>query len=131
MSKSNVSHTTIRNRYPFIVEDWEDATQQEVIAAIILDAEMDVGENFGALRERAIVALCAHRIVLQNQERRGDLGGKFILSESTAGGVTARYVVPPPEHLPPEYNHYYTTQPGIDYMELVRRALGLGVRLAV
>lgn len=136
MAVSGVTLADVQLRYPSVYTDWTDTVVIATVAAQILEAEDDVGGvqfdgNQGKFRKRAIVSLVAHRSVLRNQELDGDLSGKFILGQVSAGGVSMAFVVPPPHGTAPQYAHYYTTQPGIDYQEMVSRNLGPGIRLAV
>lgn len=128
---SNVNKELIQQRYPALLPDWAYAPHLAIIDFQIPDAEVDVSTTFGDLRDRAITALVAHRVVLRLQEEDGDLGAKYVLANAAAGGVSMAFSVPQqPEGLPSEYAHYYTTQPGIEYIELARRVIGRGVRLA-
>lgn len=124
-----ISQDHIRERYPAVVVDWDDQDTQVLIASIILDVEQDIGTGFAELTERASVALAAHRLILRQQEHDGDLSGKLLIVKAGAGGVAMDFLVPPPDRIPTEFQHYYTTQPGIDYLELVSRVRGQGVRL--
>jgi len=128
VAQSNVNPTTIRNRYPTLI-NWDDATANLLLIQNIEDAEADIEFGDIQLRERAISALVAHRMLLRDQEADGDSGSSWILSRSQAGGVAVEFVTPPPEHTPAEYHHYYTTKPGIEYVELLRRIVGKGMRL--
>lgn len=136
MAISGVELADIQIKYPSVYSDWTDAAAVATIEFLIPEAEDDVGGmqfdgDMGPLRQRAIVSLVAHRAVLRNQEADGDMGGKFVISSAGAGGVSMSFVTPPPDKTPPQYAHYYTTQPGIDYQEMVARNIGPGIRLAV
>ncbi len=129
MAQSNVNPTTIRQRYPTLLADWDDADDIRLLVQNIEDAEADIEWGGDSLRERAISALVAHRMLLRGQEADGDTGASLILSRSSAGQVSVDFVVPPPDFVPLEYHHYYTTKPGMEYVELLRRVVGGGMRL--
>ncbi len=134
MATSGVALADIELRYPAVYDDWTLPQVILDVAAQILESEEDAdGGQFGgdlsSMRKRAVIALTAHRLLQRNLQAGGDLSGNFVLSRSQAGGVAVEYLMPLPENLAPEFSHYYTTQPGIDYMELVRRNVGLGIRL--
>lgn len=125
---SGITPTEVEARYPYVI-DFTDTTLTPLLDAMILESDDDVSEaQFGDLRDRAIVALSAHKMILQAQAQSGDDGSPKVLSAYSAGSVSGTYLVPPPEGISPESMHYYSTQPGVDYMELARR-IGTGVRL--
>ncbi len=125
---SNVDPAAVEARYPYVI-DFNDTALDALLDAMILESEDDVSEQqFGDLRERAIISLTAHKMLLQAQAQSGDDGSPKVLSAYSAGGVSGTYLVTPPEDISPESMHYYATQPGVDYMELARR-IGTGVRL--
>ncbi len=125
---SNVDPVAVQKRYPYVI-DFDDDTLATLLACTILEAEEDVSEQqFGDLRERAIVALTAHKMLLHAASQSGDNNAQQILSAYSADGVSGTFLVTPPDGIAPESMHYYTTQPGVDYMELARR-IGTGVRL--
>lgn len=130
MAVSDVNDTTIRRRYPALLPDWDNSAHLDLIHVLIEDAETDVSATFDKLRDRAIAALVAHRMVLRLQEEDGDLGAKYVLAKAQAGGVAMEFSVPQQaEGLPSEHAHYYTTQPGVEYLELARRVGSKGPRL--
>ena len=127
MAQSNVNETMIRNRYPTLI-DWDDPDAVALLIQMITDAEFDV--EFGAqeIRERAISALVAHRMILKADDNVGDTGSSWLMSKAQAGQVSMDFVTPPPEFTPAMYHHYYTTKAGIEYVELLSRTVG-GMRL--
>jgi hypothetical protein len=119
---SNVDATMMLARYPALSAYWSDSA---LLALTISDAEDDCSAaQFGALRDRSIAALVAHRLILRGDEAAGDLGAAFVVSKAAAGGVSADYVTLPPEGTQPASMHYYTTKPGVEYMELAKRVGG-------
>ena len=127
MSASNVTPTTIRVRYPNLI-DYSSDTEVPLLVQMIADAEMDVGEGqFLHLRERAIVALVAHRMT-QNKAEDEDSSSVFPVSQATVGSVSMTFVVPPPESILSTNLHYYTTNAGVEFLEISRR-MNSGVRV--
>lgn len=125
---SNVDLAAIEARYPFLI-DYTDDVLIPLIDATILETEDDVSATqFGDLRDRAIVALSAHKMLQHTKAQTGDGGPQKIISAFAAGSVSGTYVVAPPEGIAPESMHFYTTQAGVDYMALARR-VGSGMRL--
>lgn len=130
MAQSNVDQETMNRRYPWLLDDWRDAASLEYLIHLITDAEADVEFGDTALRERAIAALVAHRFLLNTQNLDGDTNSSWMLSRSQAGQVQVEFVTPLPEFTPAEFHHYYTTKPGVEFVELLRRVNGGGMRLA-
>lgn len=125
---SNVDPAAVQARYPYVI-DFDDAELAPLLDATILEAEDDVSAaQFGDLRDRAIVALVAHQMLLHAKAQKGSGASAKMMAAYSAGDVSATYVTPPPEGLSPATMSFYTTQPGVDYMELCQR-VGTGVRL--
>lgn len=126
---SDVTSADVSARYPFIM-DYTDDVLAPLLLLTIDESEDDVSEaQLGTdLRERAIIALSAHKMLVQIRSQDGDNGPGQMLSAFGAGGVSATYVTPPPEGISQTSHHFYTTQPGVDYMELCQR-MGTGVRI--
>ncbi len=130
MSKSNVNLTSFRVRYPNLI-DYDSETDVPLLIQMITDAEMDVAEaQFGDLRERAIVALVAHRTTKQQEAASSEDGTSsvFPISQATVGPVSMTFVVPPPDGVLSTNLHYYTTNFGVDFLEISRR-MNSGVRV--
>ena len=125
---SNVDLAAVQARYPFIF-DYTDEVLIPLIDTTILETEDDVSEDqFKDLRERAIVALTAHKMLVHIRSQTGNNAPGQIVDSFGAGGVSVSYVTPPPEGISPTSQQFYTTQPGVDYMELCQR-MGTGVRI--
>ena len=125
--KSNVTATTVRVRYPNLI-DYDSDTEVPLLLQMILEAEMDVAEaQFFDLRDRAITALVAHRMTQRKAADSGEGGGAFPVSQATVGSVSMTFLVPPPDGILPTNLHYYTTQAGIEFLEISRR-MNSGVR---
>lgn len=127
MAQSNVNETMIRERYPTLI-DWDDTDAVRLLIQMITDAEFDVEFGEQTIRERAISALVAHRMILKADDNVGDTGSSWLMSKAQAGQVSMDFVTPPPEFTPAQYHHYYTTKAGIEYVELLSRTVG-GMRL--
>lgn len=125
---SNVNIDSLQARYPFLI-DYTDEVLIPLVDSAILESEDDVSATqFGDLRDRAIVALSAHKMTQHVKARPGDTGAQKLTSAIGAGSVSATFVVAPPDGIAPESLHFYTTQAGVDYMALARR-VGSGPRL--
>ena len=125
---SNVDPVAVQKRYPYVI-DFEDDDLATLLACTIFEVEEDVSAaQFGDLRERAIVALTAHQMLQHARAQRGNSGSAKMIQGYSAGDVSATYVTAPPEGLSPATMQFYTTQPGVDYMELSQR-VGTGVRI--
>ena len=126
--QSNVDSAALEARYPYLL-DYTDDDLQPLIANTILETEDDVSEaQFGDLRDRAVTALSAHKMLMHARFATGDSSAAQRLSAYSADGVSGTFVVQPPEGIPAEDEQFYTTQPGVDYMALCRRMLS-GARL--
>lgn len=125
---TTVTKSDVQARYPF-AWDYADTSLDSVVDAMILEAADDVSEDqFGDLRDRAIIALVAHQMLQYQRAEGGDSGSAKMMESYGAGDVSVSFVSPPPEGLAPTTMQFYTTQPGVDYMELCQR-VGTGVRL--
>ncbi len=126
---STVTIQSISVRYPTLT-DFNDAAQRALLNVLIQEAEADVSiEIFGDLRDRGVQLLAVHRFVRQQAEGDGD-GSSFPLSAATVDRASMTFVVPPPDAILPTNLHYYTTQQGVEFMELARR-VGSGARVVV
>ena len=115
-------------RYPFAF-DYADETLDPLIQSLVVESEDDVGgAQFGDLRDRAIVALTVHKVLLQLKSQSGSQGPAQLLSAYAADSVSGTFVTAPPENIAATSLHFYTTQAGVDYMELCSR-VGSGMRL--
>jgi hypothetical protein len=130
MADSNVTTASVKLRYPALLTDWDDAALVALVQLHIDEANVDVTETYGTMRDRAVTALVAHRTILSMNENGGEFAAQYVVSSASAGGVSMTMSVPAPiPGLPSEFSHYYTTQPGVDYLSLARRVIGMGVRL--
>lgn len=117
---TTVTIQSISVRYPTLM-DFDDEAQRALLNVLILEAEVDVTEPiYGDLRARGVQLLAVHRFKRQEAEGDGD-GSSFPLSAATVDRVSMTFVVPPPDAILPTNLHYYTTQQGVELMELTRR----------